>query len=174
MKAKLIQTTFIAMTACSVQATPVEMMLSDRLDGNLDSYCIDISGSKQNANLDKGLQTHTCYSYQGSMGIDQIFDADKLSENKLYMPEFDVCATVSTIQPGATIGLAACDGSDEQTITLTEEGYLSPVVAMTLCLTAGSETKLGRGGTSAHQIKSLSLEVCDEDQAAYQRWEIRS
>ena len=154
-------------------ADSVEMMLSDRLDGNLDSYCLDISGSKANANIEKGLQTHTCYGYQGASGIDQLFDLERLSNNQLYMPEFDVCATLSDTVSGTRISLAACDTSESQKITLTENGYLSPVAAMDMCLTAGEETRLGRGGTSEHQIKSLTLEPCSEELAKYQRWETR-
>jgi len=161
-------------SASAVIAEPAEMMLSDMLDGNLDSYCLDISGSKTNADISKGLQTHTCYGYQGAIGIDQTFDIERLADNILYMPEFDVCATVSAIEPGAGIELSACDGSERQAIALTEDGYLSPVSAPELCFTAGKETKLGRGGTSEHQIKSLSLETCDADLASYQKWEPRS
>ena len=37
-------------------------------------YCIDIMGSKSNADINKGLQSHTCYSYQGEISVDQGFD----------------------------------------------------------------------------------------------------
>lgn len=155
-------------------AGSVELMLSDRLDGNLDNYCLDISGSKQNADVSRGLQTHTCYAYQGAVGVDQVFDSEKFSQNQLYMFEFDVCATVSSLEAGTSIDLSACDNSDYQNITLTDEGHLSPVSATQLCFTAGEETKLGRGGTSQHQIKSLTLETCSDDLAKYQQWEPRA
>ncbi len=173
MKTQFVILAFATFTTSIVSADQVEMMLSNKLDGNLDSYCLDISGSKQNANVSKGLQTHTCYAYQGKMGIDQIFDTNRLAENQLYMPEFDVCATVSAVEPGASIGLSACDDSDTQAIELTDEGHLSPVSASDLCLTAGTDTRLGRGGTSAHQIKSLTLETCSKELSDYQLWETR-
>jgi len=146
-----------------VSADPVEMMLSNKLDGNLDSYCLDISGSKQNAKVSKGLQTHTCYAYQGEMGIDQVFDTRRLAENQLYMPEFNVCATVSAVEPGASIGLSACDDSDSQAIKLTGDGRLTLVSAPDLFLTAGT----------AHQIKNLTLEACSDELRDYQIWETR-
>lgn len=173
---KLTAAVTVAFTALASTATAetAEVMLSDRLDGNLDFYCLDISGSKENANVERGLQTHTCYGYQGEAGIDQVFDVASVEEGKLYMPEWDVCATVSDLTAGASIELAACDGGETQNITLTEDGHLSPVSAMEFCFTAGEETTRGRGGTSDHQIKSLTLQACGDDLAQYQKWELRT
>lgn len=159
--------------ASVAMADSAEVKLTDRLDGNLDFYCLDISGSKTNAKVENGLQTHTCYGYQGEAGIDQLFDVARIEDNLLYMPEWDVCATVSDLAAGASIELAACEGGDMQNITLAEDGHLSPVSAMDLCFTAGAETTLGRGGTSEHQIKSLTLQSCRDDLSQYQTWELR-
>ncbi len=43
-----------------------------------------------------------------------------------------------------------------------------------MCLTAGEETKLGRGGTSEHQINSLTLEACNDALNDRQIWETRN
>jgi hypothetical protein len=43
-----------------------------------------------------------------------------------------------------------------------------------MCLTAGKETTFGRGGTSPHQIKSLTLQSCGGDLTAYQEWYTRT
>lgn len=155
-------------------AEQVEITLVDELDGNLNSYCLDIAGGQQDASVENGLQAHTCYSYQGALGVDQIFETDRFAESQLYMPEFDVCATVFSLQAGAAVGLAACDGSIAQKVELTDDGKLSPTEAPDLCFTAGEETRLGRGGTSPHQIKSLTLETCSDDLSAYQTWRTRS
>jgi len=167
-------TTLLNLLPQIVSADSVELMLTDRLDGDLDAYCIDIIGPKQKADISRGLQTHTCYAYQGQMGIDQMFDSEKFSQNRLFMPEFDACVTLSGLVSGASVGLATCDGSEEQAIELTVQGRLSPVAAPDMCLTAGDTTRLGRGGTSRHQIKSLTLEPCSDDRAAYQAWEPRA
>ncbi len=167
-------TVSFATLASTAAADSVEVMLTDRLDGNLDFYCLDISGSKTNANVENGLQTHTCYGYQGEAGVDQVFDVASIEEARLYMPEWDVCATVSDLAVGASIELAACDGGDMQNIALTDDGHLSPISAMDLCFTAGEETTRGRGGTSDHQIKSLTLQTCSDDRAGYQTWELRA
>lgn len=158
----------------AVHAGQVEVTLTDDLDGDLSGYCLDIVGSQSGARPEDGLQAHTCYSYQGDLGIDQVFETDRFADGVLYMPEFEVCATTSGLEAGATLGLAACDGSDAQKIDLTADGKLSPAAAPGMCFTAGEETRLGRGGTSRHQIKSLTLQPCSDDLAAYQTWRTRS
>lgn len=152
----------------------VEITLVDELDGELSGYCLDIAGGQQDANVENGLQAHTCYSYQGALGVDQTFETDRFADSVLYMPEFDVCATLGGTQAGTSVGLAACDGSTAQKIDLTESGKLSPADAPDLCLTAGEDTRRGRGGTSPHQIKSLTLESCSDSHAAFQTWRVSS
>lgn len=165
----------ISMTVASAaSAEEVEITLVDNLDGNLSGYCIDILGSKSNATPERGIQAHTCYSYQGALGIDQVFDTDRFAENVLYMPEFDVCVTANRLEAGETLDLAACDGSAAQQISLNDNGTLTPVAASDMCFTVGEETRLGRGGTSAHQIKSLTLQSCSDDLTAYQTWGFRA
>lgn len=154
-------------------AQSVEVALVDNLDGDLSTYCFDIMGSGENADPSRGLQAHTCYSYRGALGIDQIFEASGVAEGRFFMPEFDVCATLSEAAVGATLGLATCDGSAAQQISMRESGTIGPAAVPSLCLTAGEETRLGRGGTSRHQIKSLSLQLCSAEAAASQTWRLR-
>ncbi|MGO3737589.1 MAG: hypothetical protein ACTJFV_10820 [Moraxellaceae bacterium] len=53
----------------------VEVMLLSQLDESR-GYCLDIAGGQgTNAELDKGLQAHTCYHYTGSILEDQGFNA---------------------------------------------------------------------------------------------------
>ncbi|WP_424932181.1 hypothetical protein [Amaricoccus macauensis] len=161
--------------AAGAMAEEVEITLIDPLDGDLNSYCLDISGGLgEGADPAAGLQAHTCYSYRGSLEVDQIFEADRFADGVLYMPRFDVCATLVGREAGAMIGLAACDGGDMQMIALQEDGTLRPAVAQEMCLTVGEETRMGRGGTSPHQIKSLTLEACDAELATYQAWRPRT
>ena len=49
-------------------AADVEVTLKNRLDGNLNGYCLDIRGGGQNIGPANGLQAHTCYSYRGDLG----------------------------------------------------------------------------------------------------------
>ena len=90
--------------ASAAQAETVEITLADDLDGILNGYCIDIAGGNENVDITRGLQGHTCYSYQGALGTDQKFETEKFAENQLYMTDFDVCATLSSLDAGATVG----------------------------------------------------------------------
>ena len=49
-------------------------------------FCIDMTGYKTNADVNKALQTHSCYSYQGSVSVDQGFDVSKISKGELNLP----------------------------------------------------------------------------------------
>jgi len=44
-------------------------------------------------------------------------------------------------------------------------GNISPIAAPDMCFTAGEESRFGKG--SQHQIRDLSLELCDSEKAAY-------
>ncbi len=155
-------------TVTAIPDTGVEMALIDMLDGNINNYCIDIAGGNENVDPANGLQAHTCYSYRGSLGTDQVFDETKIGENQLYMPVYDVCASAASMEAGAEIGLAACDGSEAQQFAMSETCTISPVAAENLCFTAGEDTRTGR--SSDHQIKVLTLEECSEEAASRQLW----
>ena len=71
-------------------ANLAEIQLVDRLDDQR-GYCIDIRGHKERAKVLRGIQAHTCYSYQGQIGVDQAFDTSLIAIGKFYLPAFDVC-----------------------------------------------------------------------------------
>jgi hypothetical protein len=158
----------------AVYAADVEVSLKDNLDGNLNSYCLDIKGGGQNIDPTRGLQAHTCYSYRGELGSDQAIDPDGIAKGEFNIPAFDVCATVEVTEAGAEVSLSTCDGSESQQFNFAENGYISPKSAPGMCLTAGNETAFGRGGTSPHQIKTLTLQSCGDDLTAYQEWYTRT
>ncbi len=162
-------------TESGAAASGVEITLKDELDGVVNSYCLDIAGGNRNVDINNGLQAHTCYSYQGKLGTDQIFDPSKFKDNTLYMPEYKVCVAVKGLEEGAKVGLAPCDNSKLQKISFSKEGTISPVVAPTMCFTAAQETRFGRNGKSKkHQIKDLSLSACSDKLAKFQQWRTRS
>lgn len=161
------------LTAGAAQAENVEIYLIDMLDNTQAGYCLDIARAQgAEANPEDGLQGHTCYSPGGSLGVDQTFDSDRFAEGVLYMPDFDVCAVVAGTEAGASVGLAACDGSEAQSFAFEGEGTITPASAPEMCVTLGEETRSGR--SDANQIKVLSLEPCNDDQAAYQTWAVRT
>lgn len=153
-------------------AEDVEITLTDELDGILNSYCLDIAGGNENVDPANGLQAHTCYSYRGDLGTDQIFDTEQFANNILYMSVYDVCAQAVSLEAGSDIGLAICDDSDLQSFVFAEDGSISPSSAPDLCFTAAQESRMGRG--SEHQIRDLSLELCSDELVAYQQWGARA
>ena len=85
----------------------VEVYLLNQLDDHR-GYCIDIKGYKSKAQVNKGLQAHTCYSYQGKVAVDQGFDALKLTKNQFFLPAFDVCMGAVSIAAITKIQLSNC------------------------------------------------------------------
>ena len=163
----------LSLISSAVNADMVEITLADDLDGIKNGYCLDIArGQKENANPANGLQAHTCYSHEGQLAIDQIFDTDRFVNEELYMPEFDVCASVSSVEVGATVSLAECDGSDQQKLILTSKGQITPSSDTTLCVTAAEETRTGRSKTNL--MRALSLQTCSEENAPTQVWRTRT
>ncbi len=154
--------------ASAAPETAVELALVDKLDGVTSEFCIDIAGGNQDIDITKGLQAHTCYSYRGSLGDDQAFDPAMFADGKLYMPVYEVCATASAIEAGASVGLAACDDSEAQGFTFAGEGTISLTAAPELCVTASGESRFGR--SDVHQIRDLSIEACSDEAAATQTW----
>lgn len=154
-------------------AANVEIALVDRLDGDLEHYCIDISGGFQNIDPSRGLQAHTCLSYRGESTPDQILDQTGFANGQFKYPAFDVCASIPGTEAGTKVELKACDDSDAQSLVFAENGTISPKSATDMCLTVGVETSFGRGGTSPHQIKELTLQSCSTELASRQQWHMR-
>lgn len=174
LKSKTLTVALATLFTLNAYADEVEITLNDNLDGYLNGYCLDIKGGGKNVDPANGLQVHTCYSYKGALGTDQIFDTTKFADNQLYMPKFDVCAQLSGLESGATVSLAACDNSELQQISVKTNGNISPVAAPTQCFTASLDTARGRGGTSDHQIKKLTLEKCSNERKIFQQWHTRT
>ncbi len=164
---------FLVFGAKSALANNVEIYLKDMLDNTQSGYCVDIARAQGvKANPEDGLQGHTCYSPKGELMVDQIFDSAKFTDGMLFMPEFDVCAEVSSVESGSSIGLAACDGSDNQSFQFSGEGTIVPTAAPNMCLTLAEATRTGK--SNVNQIKILTIESCSDDLAGYQEWAVRS
>lgn len=160
-------------TARLAQAENVEVYLKDMQDNIQSGYCLDIAKAQgDKANPEDGLQAHTCYSPLGELMVDQIFDTLQFEDGVFYMPEFDVCMTVSGAEAGATVGLAACDGSNSQSFEFSGEGTISLMSTPDLCVTVAEETRTGR--SEENQMKALSLEPCSDGMSGSQVWAVRS
>ncbi len=150
----------------------VEIFLKAKLDSTTNNYCFDIAGGNKNIDINKGLQAHTCYSYKGKLGPDQIFDKSQFSKNKLFMSKYNVCANAEKLEVNSPIGLSNCNSSQLQQFKLNQQGKITSVVKPNLCITAAKDTRFGK--SKKHQIKKLNLQACSDELARYQAWGLRS
>lgn len=153
-------------------ASIVEVPLIDKLDEPR-GFCLDIVGSQQKANPSRGLQAHTCYSYQGKIAVDQGFDAVGIKSGAFRLPRFEVCMT-STGQTGSPPMLQPCDGTAQQHFRLNSAGRIVPQSETSLCVSVSEAPSVpGARGTPPHLIRRLTLQSCDSRLDRYQKWRIR-
>ena len=151
----------------------VEVYLLNLLDDSR-GFCIDIRGHKFKAQINKGLQAHTCYSYQGEISPDQGFSSLKLTENQFILPSFNVCMEASSLTPSANLSLRKCDRNKLQNFEWSNENKIHLIGNRKLCLTVGQgQSKRGGGGSPVHLMRNLSLELCTESLNSYQAWGVR-
>jgi hypothetical protein len=137
-------------------------------------FCIDMSGYKTNADVNKALQTHSCYSYQGSVSVDQGFDVIKISNGEFNLPFFNVCMEVESAESSSGLILRGCDKSPKQEFIFDDDGKIKPINDLGLCLTASGDYREGGGGSPVHLIRDLSLSACDTSFSTRQSWGLRS
>ena len=164
-------------TINEIETTPleseiVEVYLLKPLNDSR-GYCIDILGSKLNADINKGLQSHTCYSYQGEISVDQGFDYDKINDNEFYIPFFKVCMEVEKIEKSARLLLNKCDKNQKQQFVFQADGKIQLLSNLDLCLTVSKNFRKGGGGNPVHLIRDLSLQLCEDKLSSQQKWGIR-
>ena len=151
----------------------VEIYLLNQLDDSR-GFCIDVRGHKFKAQINKGLQAHTCYSYQGEISPDQGFDSIKLSKNQFILPSFNVCMEASSLTPSANLRLRKCDRNKLQNFEWSNENKIHLIGNRKLCLTVDQgQSKKGGGGSPVHLMRNLSLELCAESLNPYQAWKVR-
>ena len=151
----------------------VEIYLQNQLDDPR-GFCIDIRGHKLKAKIDKGLQAHTCYSYQGEISPDQGFSSHKLTKNQFILPSFDVCMEASSLTASANLRLRKCDRNKLQNFEWSNENKIYLIGNRKICLTVDQgQSRKGGGGSPVHLMRNLSLELCTESLNPYQTWSVR-
>ena len=151
----------------------VEIYLLKQLDDTR-GFCIDIRGHKLKAKIDKGLQAHTCYSYQGKISPDQGFDSLKLTKNQFFLPSFNVCMEASSLKASSNLKLGKCDRNKLQNFEWSNKDEIRLISNRKLCLTVDQgQSKKGGGGTPVHLMRNLSLELCNKSLSSYQAWSVR-
>jgi len=151
----------------------VEVYLLNQLDDSR-GFCIDVRGHKFKAQINKGLQAHTCYSYQGKISPDQGFSSLKLTKNQFILPSFNVCMEASSLTQSANLKLRKCDRNKLQNFEWSNENKIHLIDNKKLCLTVDQgQSKKGGGGSPVHLMRNLSLELCTESLNSYQAWGVR-
>ena len=170
----LLTAIFLTLFSTTVPGSElVEIQLIDKLDETR-SYCIDIKGYKERAKVHQGLQAHTCYSYQGQIGVDQAFDKGLIQFGKFYMPAFEVCMEAKSNTEGATLTLKDCNNTAVQKFKFSSENQIKVSGEHDLCLAVVSEkSKQGGGGTPPHLIRTLQLKSCSLTDLKYTAWKIK-
>ena len=149
-----------------------EIQLVNKLDDQR-GYCIDIRGHKERAKIQRGLQAHTCYSYQGQIGVDQAFDTSLLETGEFYLPAFDVCMEAENKYQGSRLILTRCADQNLQKFKLNSTNEIRLVINNKLCVTANDgESQEGGGGTPVHLIRRLTLEICATTKNEYKHWHV--
>ena len=150
----------------------VEVYLLDALNDSR-KYCLDIIGYKTNADINKGLQVHSCYSYQGEISVDQGFDKSRIDDNEFYITLFKACMEAVKIEKSSRLELKNCDKNQKQEFIFQNDGKIQPLSNLNLCLTASENFREGGGGNPVHLIRDLSLQICDDTFSSRQKWSFR-
>ena len=149
-----------------------EIQLKEKLDETR-GFCIDIRGHKHRAIVQKGLQAHSCYSYQGQIAVDQAFDKNLLKQNTFYMPAFEVCMEAKGRFKGASLILKECKDRDVQKFELTWKNQIKLVGERNLCVAIAEEkSKKGGGGNPTHLMRTITLQDCSTTKSKYTTWKI--
>ncbi len=150
-----------------------EVFLLNKLDEDR-SYCLDIKGYKNNAKIARGLQAHTCYSYKGEVSIDQGFSKNKLSDSVFFIPGFSVCMVEKSYKSVLHLILDDCSVKRGKGLRLTEDGRISPLSDLSLCVTVShGAPRKGKGGNPVHLMRDISLEKCNKQNEDFQLWGFR-
>jgi len=150
----------------------VEVYLLNNLNDSR-GYCIDMIGYKASADINKPLQTHSCYSYQGEISVDQGFDKIKIENEEFYISHFNICMEANQIEKGSNLSLGNCNKNDKQKFVLQSDGKIHPKSNSSLCLTVSENFTEGGGGNPIHLIRTLTLEYCNDTLSYMQKWGIR-
>ena len=164
---------FIFINTVCYSSEIVEINLLDNLDDER-GYCLDIKGHKNSAKIEKGMQAHTCYSYQGGIALDQGFDKDKLSNSIFFIPGFSACMKTSFNNLETKIILDQCDDKNTKYLVFSKTGEIYLANDNSFCLTVSNKnSRKGKGGVPLHNIKNIGFQKCKKDNSKFQLWGIR-
>ena len=168
-------TVLLSFTASVVWSKSEVDLVEIKLLNNLDDkrgFCIDIKGHKSRAKINKGLQAHTCYSYQGDIAVDQGLDANRLKQKELFFPNFNVCVHPSSYSNPLSLNLIKCKNTQE--FVFNEDNTIRLKNNTSLCLTVAKEkSRKGGGDLPEHLKRNIFMQICNDKLSVYQTWGIR-
>lgn len=164
---------FIFFSTVSYSSNIVEIYLLNNLDDKR-GYCLDIKGHKNKAKIEKGMQAHTCYSYQGVIAVDQGFDKAKLTNSIFFIPGFSACMKTLIDNQVTKIILDRCNERSSQYLVLSKTGQIHLARDKSLCLTVSNKNpRKGKGGLPLHNIRNIEFQNCKKNMLNFQLWGIR-
>ena len=119
----LVLCLFILFKNISYSSELVEIYLLDNLDDER-GFCIDIKGHKSRAKIERGIQAHTCYSYQGQISVDQGFKKQSITNSSFYIPGFSVCMKVKSVHFEHEVILSKCDNMNLDSFMFSENNEI--------------------------------------------------
>jgi hypothetical protein len=136
-------------------------------------YCVDMVGSQARASIDRPLQAHTCYAYQGRIAVDQGVSREGAGRGLLRFTQFGVCLAGPSARAGGPVTLTPCSAASAAMVAF-DGPRITPAGQSGLCLTiAGGASRSGNGGIPTHLIRGLTWETCGDDVAERQSWALR-
>ena len=134
-----------------------------------------MTGYKTNADVNKALQTHSCYSYQGSVSVDQGFDVSKISKGEFKLPFYNVCMEVENVGSSSGLVLRECDKNPKQQFVFEDDGKIKQVNDLSLCLTTSADYGwYGGGYKPIYIVRDLFMSACNPAFSERQSWGLRS
>ena len=154
-------------------AETVEVYLLNNLNDSR-GFCVDMTGYKTNADVKKALQAHSCYSYQGSVSVDQGFDVSKISNGEFKLPFFNVCMEVENVGSSSGLVLRECDKNPKQQFVFEDDGKIKQVNDLSLCLTTSADYGwYGGGYKPIYIVRDLFMSACNPAFSERQSWGLR-
>ena len=152
----------------------VEIHLLDNLDDDR-GFCIDIKGHKSRAKIERGIQAHTCYSYQGQISIDQGFKKHSITNSSFYILGFSVCMKVKSVNFKHEVILGKCDNMNLDSLTFSENNQIHLTKDKSYCLTViENSLRTGKGGSPIHKMRDIELLKCNKNINYLQKWGYRN
>lgn len=136
-------------------------------------YCVDISGTGPNANLDGRLQAHTCkYGRPAQDQWDMSFVPMPDGSGRVQANRYDRCLAAGAARAGAELFVQPCSDSSLQRWNMAWN-RVRLASNLDLCLTVSADTR--PAGTDAwtspiNRSTALTMEACSEAAMPRQSW----